>query len=62
MWQFTQTEGSLDRYEVPWAEMAVACGYYDQAHFANEFHAFSGVSPTGYSSSQRVWSNHVALG
>jgi len=48
--------------EVPWAELAVSCGYYDQPHFANEFRAFSGISPTGYSEAQRVWSNHVPLG
>ena len=61
--RFQQAVQQLHRgAELPWAELAVECGYYDQAHFANEFHAFSGVSPTGYSATRRVWSNHVPLG
>ena len=61
--RFQQAVQQLHRgAEVPWAELAMACGYYDQSHFANEFHAFSGVSPTGYSAARRVWSNHVPLG
>lgn len=34
--------------EVPWAELAVQCGFYDQSHFANEFRAFSGIDLTTY--------------
>jgi AraC-like DNA-binding protein len=33
---------------VNWARLAVDCGYYDQAHLINEFHAFAGVSPSAY--------------
>lgn len=47
--------------EVPWAELALSCGYYDQSHFANDFRAFSGISPTTYSAASRPWSNHIAL-
>ena len=28
-----------------WSELALACGYYDQSHFINEFRAFSGATP-----------------
>jgi len=33
---------------VDWAELALAAGYYDQAHFAHEFRDFSGLSPSAY--------------
>jgi AraC-like DNA-binding protein len=45
--------------EIPWAEMALECGYYDQSHFANEFRAFSGVDATTYSARRTLWANHV---
>ncbi len=47
--------------DIHWAELALACGYYDQSHFSNDFHAFSGLSPTEYSATQRRWSNHIPL-
>jgi AraC-like DNA-binding protein len=31
-----------------WAQLAVDCGFYDQAHFANEFRTFSGFDLTTY--------------
>ena len=33
---------------VDWADLALAGGYCDQAHLANEFRHFSGMSPTAY--------------
>jgi AraC-like DNA-binding protein len=45
--------------EVPWSELALSCGYYDQAHFANDFRAFSGLTPTAYTAATRPWSNHI---
>jgi len=30
------------------ADLALDCGYYDQAHFINEFHEFSGLAPREY--------------
>ena len=47
--------------DIPWPELALACGYYDQSHFANDFRAFSGLSPTSYTASNRPWSNHISL-
>ena len=47
--------------DIRWAELALTCGYYDQSHFANDFHAFSGLSPTTYSATQCRWSNHIPL-
>jgi AraC-like DNA-binding protein len=47
--------------EVPWAELALTCGYYDQSHFANDFRAFSGLSATDYSTTNRIWANHIPI-
>ena len=48
--------------DVPWAEMALECGYYDQSHFANEFRAFSGIDATTYSARRPgPWANHVPV-
>ena len=47
--------------DVPWAELALRCGYYDQAHFANDFRAFSGINPTSYSAHRGPWQNHVPI-
>jgi AraC-like DNA-binding protein len=49
------------RQQVNWANVAVACGYYDQAHFIHEFEAFSGLSPTTYLRDRGTHRNHVPL-
>jgi AraC-like DNA-binding protein len=33
---------------IEWADLALACGYYDQAHFIHDFKSFSGFSPSDY--------------
>ena len=45
--------------DVPWARLAIDCGFYDQPHFANEFRAFSGVDITTYSTRRTRWANHI---
>jgi AraC-like DNA-binding protein len=47
--------------DVPWSELALNCGFYDQSHFANEFRAFSGVDITTYSARRTQWANHIAV-
>ncbi|MGA7158249.1 MAG: AraC family transcriptional regulator [Acidobacteriaceae bacterium] len=58
--RFQQAVQCLHRgCEVRWDELALDCGFSDQAHLSNEFRAFSGMSPTQYAREARVWANHV---
>ncbi len=60
--RFQRAAEALHRgLDVRWAELALACGYYDQSHFANDFQEFSGVDPTTYSRERGRWQNHVAM-
>ncbi len=44
---------------VDFADVAAAGGYCDQAHLANEFRAFSGISPGAWLSAERPFQNHM---
>ena len=58
--RFQQAVGCLHAGKEPrWEQLALACGFYDQSHFCNEFRAFSGIDPTTYAASPRLWSYHV---
>ena len=46
--------------EVDWTQVALTCGYYDQAHFVHDFRAFAGMTPGAYERF-RVSQNHVAV-
>jgi AraC-like DNA-binding protein len=47
---------------VDWADIALTCGYYDQAHFIHDFRAFSGINPSAYLQAHTPHMNHVPLG
>lgn len=46
-------------HRLDWTQLALDCGYYDQAHFAHDFRAFSGLSPTAYQRARTEFPNHV---
>ena len=47
--------------QVPWAELAEQCGYYDQSHLINEFRRFTGFSPIELARRDRPDSGSVVL-
>ena len=44
-----------------WADLALSCGYFDQAHFIHDFQAFSGLTPQAYLAQRSPHRNHVPL-
>jgi len=50
-----------DAKNLNWAELALACGYFDQAHFIHEFREFSGLTPSAYQSNTTAFQNHVTF-
>jgi AraC-like DNA-binding protein len=46
---------------VRWADVAAACGYFDQSHFIHDFRAFAGISPSDYSAQGTPHMNHVPI-
>jgi AraC-like DNA-binding protein len=47
--------------EPDWADLAIACGYYDQPHMIHEFRELSGLTPTAYMQGRTEFPLYVAL-
>ncbi len=46
---------------IQWSQIALQCGYYDQAHFINEFRHFSGINPSAYLGEKGEYINYIPL-
>jgi AraC-like DNA-binding protein len=54
-------EGVHRRGRVDWAQVSLAGGYYDQAHFIHDFQGFSGMTPAAYLERATEHMNHVPM-
>ena len=50
-----------NRTSVDWTSIAHESGYYDQAHFINDFKAFSGYTPSEYAQKQFEYLNYIPV-
>jgi AraC-like DNA-binding protein len=46
---------------IEWADIALDCGYFDQAHFIHDFQDFAGLTPQTYLAQRSPYRNHVPL-
>jgi len=61
--RFQKAVIEIERHEAPdWSTVANDSGYYDQAHFINDFKHFSGFTPHQYLSMRSEYLNYVAVG
>ncbi|HJT81648.1 MAG TPA: helix-turn-helix domain-containing protein, partial [Chthoniobacterales bacterium] len=49
------------RREVIWTQVALDCGYYDQAHFIQDFKEFCGLTPGDYLNRRPEYMNFVPI-
>jgi AraC-like DNA-binding protein len=58
--RFQRAVGRAHRGQrVDWTDVALDCGYFDQAHFIHDFRSFAGLTPTGYQAARTEFQNHV---
>ena len=50
-----------NQQQLDWTKISYDCGYYDQAHFINEFQNFSGFSPSRYLTERGEFLNYIPI-
>jgi AraC-like DNA-binding protein len=53
--------GSWGGKRIDWTQVAMDCGYYDQAHFIHDFQSFSGLTPSAYLAAATPHLNHIPI-
>jgi AraC-like DNA-binding protein len=53
--RFQQVFRAVERSDFAWAEIAIECGYYDQAHLIRDSNQFAGQTPAVLFSNQSVF-------
>jgi AraC-like DNA-binding protein len=61
--RFQKTVKEIEKSgEIDWALISQDCGFYDQAHFINDFKLFSGFTPEQYAKNRSEYLNYVPVG
>lgn len=63
IFRFQRALAAINQTKVPpdWADMAIDCGYYDQAHLIHEFKDLAGLTPAAYLRGRTAFPLYVAL-
>ncbi len=60
--RFNKALQEIEKFnKIDWSSISYDCGYFDQAHFINEFKYFSGINPTDYLIEKGEFLNYIPI-